>query len=325
MTAILVTGAAGFIGAATAQALLDRGERVIGLDNLNDYYDPALKRARLEKLVGHHNFSFHAQDLTDAAALDFILKQPVRGVIHLAAQAGVRHSITHPLCYIESNITGTVTLLEAMRRTETPYVFVYASSSSVYGANQKLPFATTDRTDEPLSLYGATKKSVEMILAAYCSLYRIPATGLRFFTVYGPWGRPDMAPYLFTRAVLTGTPVRLFAAGELRRDFTYIDDIVHGVIAAFDRPPQEDGLTPPHRLYNLGNNHTERVRDFLAVIEQCCGRQAIIETVAMQPGDAPHTWADITTSIADLDYCPGTSIIQGIPRFVQWFRAHYQL
>lgn len=322
---VVVTGVAGFIGAAVAGALLDQGRAVLGIDILNDYYDPALKRARLARLAGRQGFSFHPVDITDAAGLAEILRPPVAGTIHLAAQAGVRYSIENPLAYIDANLTGTMTLLEALRRAEVGGPFVYASSSSVYGAGATVPFAIGHRTDEPVSIYGATKKATEVLLHAYAHLHRVRATGLRFFTVYGPWGRPDMAPHIFTRAVLTGRPVRLYGAGLLSRDFTYIDDIARGVIAAFDRPPTDDGATPPHRIFNLGNTRAEVVRDFLAAIEEACGRVAIIEEAPMQPGDVPRTWADIAESRAELDFAPTTTIAEGVPRFVSWFRHHYGL
>jgi UDP-glucuronate 4-epimerase len=321
---ILVTGAAGFIGFHTARALMARGEAVIGLDNLNDYYDPALKRARLAEL-GNDRFRFIEVDLADRARIEALAAEhsDIDRVIHLAAQAGVRYSLIDPYTYVQSNVMGPVVLLEACRKLPLLRHFVYASSSSVYGRNTKLPFALEDKTDDPVSLYGATKKADELILNAYAHLYRIPSTGLRFFTVYGPWGRPDMAAYLFTKAIFAGEPIKLFNRGDMRRDFTYIDDIVAGVIAALDRPPGDDGTKPPHRIYNLGNNRAEDLRRFIATIERATNRQAVIEELPMQPGDVYETFADIADSRRDLDFEPKTPIDVGIPRFVDWYRAYH--
>jgi UDP-glucuronate 4-epimerase len=323
---VLVTGAAGFIGYHTARALLTRGEQVIGLDNLNAYYDPKLKRARLEGLSGPR-FAFHEADLADRPQVEALVAAhpDIDRVVHLAAQAGVRYSLIDPYTYIQSNVMGPVVLLEACRKLGRLAHFVYASSSSVYGGNTKLPFAIEDKTDAPVSLYGATKKADELILNAYAHLYRIPATGLRFFTVYGPWGRPDMAAYLFTDAIFAGRPIKLFNRGDMRRDFTYIDDIVAGVLAALDRPPADDGKEPPHRIYNLGNHRAEDLRRFIATIERATNRKAIIEEAPMQPGDVHETFADIEDSRRDLGFDPKTPIDVGIPSFVSWYREYHGL
>jgi UDP-glucuronate 4-epimerase len=323
---ILVTGAAGFIGFHTAEALLARGDSVVGIDDLNPYYDVRLKEARLARLAARPGFSFHRVDIADRAAVEGVFEQhkAVTRIVHLAAQAGVRHSLVDPYSYIRSNLMGQVVLLESARRLARLAHFVYASSSSVYGANRKLPFALEDRTDHPLSLYGATKKADELIVQSYCHLFRLPSTGLRFFTVYGPWGRPDMAAYLFTQAILNSTPIRLFNAGQMRRDFTYIDDIVQGVVAALDRPPADDGPDqPPHRVYNLGNHRAEELRDFIAAIERATNAKAQIIEEPMQPGDVRETLADISASERDLGFHPRTSIDVGIPRFVAWYRSYH--
>src|SRR6185312_1978989 len=322
--AVLVTGAAGFIGYHTARALLARGEQVVGLDNLNAYYDPALKRARLAQL-SEAGFRFLEADLADRPRIESLIagEAAIDRVVHLAAQAGVRYSLTDPYTYIQSNVMGPVVLLEACRKLETLRHFVYASSSSVYGGNAKLPFSIQDKTDSPVSLYGATKKADELILKAYAHLYRIPATGLRFFTVYGPWGRPDMAAYLFTKAIFEGKPIKLFNRGDMRRDFTYIDDITAGVLAALDRPPADNGKDPPHRIYNLGNHQAEDLRRFIAIIERATNRKAIIEEAPMQPGDVHETFADIEDSRRDLGFDPKTPIDVGIPSFVSWYREYH--
>ncbi|MFD2262325.1 SDR family NAD(P)-dependent oxidoreductase [Lacibacterium aquatile] len=321
---VLVTGVAGFIGMHVAEALLARGDQVIGLDNLNSYYDPALKAARLARLEGRAGFVFVKADVSDRDAMNSLAEAhpEITGVVHLAAQAGVRYSLEDPYSYVQSNVMGQVVLVEAMRRLPRLNHFVYASSSSVYGANKKVPFSVDDRADSPLSVYAATKKADELLLHAYCHLYRLPATGLRFFTVYGPWGRPDMAPYLFTSAVFDGRPLKLFNQGKMHRDFTYIDDIVAGVIAALDHPPADDGARPPHRVYNLGNSRSEPLRDFLAAIEAAVGRAAIVELHDMQPGDVVETFADISATTRDLGYEPKVAIGEGIPRFVDWYRAY---
>jgi UDP-glucuronate 4-epimerase len=323
---ILLTGAAGFIGYHTAEALLARGERVVGADSMTAYYEVRLKEARLARLTAHPGFAFERVDIADRAAVEGLTERhpDVTRIVHLAAQAGVRHSLRDPYSYVHSNLMGQVVLLEAAKRLGKLEHFVYASSSSVYGSNRKLPFATEDRTDHPVSLYGATKKADELIVQAYSHLFRLPSTGLRFFTVYGPWGRPDMAYYLFTRAILVGEPLRLFNAGNMQRDFTYIDDIVHGVIAALDRPPADGGADqPPHRVYNLGNHRAEQLRDFIAAIERATNAKAILIEEPMQPGDVHATLADIADSERDLGFRPTTSIDVGVPRFVDWYRSYH--
>ncbi|MEJ0070451.1 MAG: NAD-dependent epimerase/dehydratase family protein [Pseudomonadota bacterium] len=323
---VLVTGAAGFIGYHTAAALLARGDAVVGIDDLNAYYDVRLKEARLARLTGQPGFSFHRVEIGDRAAVEAVFAQhpALTRIVHLAAQAGVRHSLVDPYSYVQSNLMGQVVLLEGARRLGKLGHFVYASSSSVYGANRKLPFAVDDRTDHPMSLYGATKKADELIVQSYSHLFRLPSTGLRFFTVYGPWGRPDMAAYLFTRAILAGEPIRLFNAGQMRRDFTYIDDIVHGVIAALDRPPPDGGPDlPPHRVYNLGNHRAEELRDFIAAIERATNAKARLVEEPMQPGDVRETLADISASERDLGFHPRTSIDVGVPNFVAWYRQYH--
>jgi UDP-glucuronate 4-epimerase len=320
---ILVTGAAGFIGFHVAQALLERGEQVLGVDNLNDYYDVRLKEARLARLERRAGFGFARVDIADAAALAAAVERHpgMTRIVHLAAQAGVRYSIENPGAYIHSNILGHQAILELARRLPDFRHLVYASSSSVYGGNTKLPFAVEDRVDHPISLYAATKRADELISHVYSHLFGVAATGLRFFTVYGPWGRPDMAMYIFTKAILEGRPIRLFNQGDMRRDFTYIDDIVAGVLAALDRPPGAEAGAP-HRVYNLGNHRAEELRRLVALIEQECGRKAIIELAPLQPGDVPETYADIAATIRDLGFAPTTSIDVGVPRFVEWYKSY---
>jgi UDP-glucuronate 4-epimerase len=322
---ILVTGAAGFIGSHVSAALLDRGDQVIGFDNLNDYYEVALKEARLAKLTGRPGFSFFRLDIADAEAVAAALAQhpDIDRVVHLAAQPGVRYSLINPYVYLRCNIDGHVVLLEACRRLSRLAHFVYASSSSVYGANTKLPFAIDDRTDHPVSLYGATKKAMEVISHAYAETWKLPLTGLRFFTVYGPWGRPDMAPILFTRRILAGEPIPVFNHGRMRRDFTYIDDIVAGVIACLDRPPAAVDGAAPHRLYNLGNHRSEALMDFIAQLEAALGVPAVLDFQPMQPGDVPATYADIEASARDFGFSPQVGIDVGVPRFVAWYRDFY--
>ncbi|MBV8168505.1 MAG: GDP-mannose 4,6-dehydratase [Alphaproteobacteria bacterium] len=323
---ILLTGAAGFIGYHTAQTLLARGETVVGVDNVNAYYDVRLKEARLAELTSRPGFSFHKADIGDRPAIEAIVaRHPgISRIIHLAAQAGVRHSLVDPYAYVQSNLMGQVVLLEAARHLKQLDHFVYASSSSVYGDNKKLPFAIDDVTDTPLSLYGATKKADELMTYAYTHLFRLPATGLRFFTVYGPWGRPDMAAFLFTKAIFAGEPIKLFNAGNMRRDFTYVDDIVRGVVAALDRPPADRGADgPPHRVYNLGNSRAEELRDFIAAIERATNKKAIVIEEPMQAGDVRATWADVSASERDLGFKPSTSIDVGIPNFVAWYRQYH--
>jgi UDP-glucuronate 4-epimerase len=321
--AILVTGAAGFIGSHVVRALLDDGRDVVGIDNLNDYYDVSLKEARVERLNAQQRFRFFKADISDRDAMFGIADNnpDITGIIHLAAQAGVRHSLTDPYVYVTANLMGQVVMLEMARRLSKMKHFVYASSSSVYGKNIKQPSSVEDRTDEPRSLYGATKKADELISSAYSDLYGLPSTGLRFFTVYGPWGRPDMAAFIFTRAILAGEPISVFNNGEMWRDFTYVDDIVAGVIRALDRPGPEKS----HRVYNLGNNRSEKLTDFVGLIERALGKKATIRFEPMQAGDVASTYADIETSRRDLGFEPTTPIDIGIPKFIDWYRGYYKI
>ena len=324
---VIVTGAAGFIGYHTARALLERGQPVIGVDNLNDYYDVRLKEARLKELETSKGFTFSRLDLAKPGAFEDLASKTnaLRTVVHLAAQAGVRYSLDHPEPYVQTNVVGHLHVLEACRRAGTLDHLVYASSSSVYGANEDLPFSVEDRVDRPVSLYAATKRSAELISASYSHLYRIPQTGLRFFTVYGPWGRPDMSAYIFTKAIFDDQPVHVFNRGDMQRDFTYIDDIIAGVLAAVDRPPSDDGATPPHRIYNLGNHRTEKLMRFIELIEAATGKKAKLKLDDMQPGDVKATYADIEASRRELGFDPQTSIEDGIPRFVDWYRRHHNV
>jgi UDP-glucuronate 4-epimerase len=320
---ILITGAAGFIGFHVAKTLLDRGDRVVGIDNLNDYYDVRLKEARLALLSVYPAFVFAKLDVADRDGVSALVEghKDLRSIIHLAAQAGVRYSLENPYAYIDSNVMGTLVMLEAARRIDGLTAITYASSSSVYGANQKQPFSVEDRVDDPVSLYAATKRSCELLARAYSHLYGLPATGLRFFTVYGPWGRPDMAAYLFTRAILAGQPIKVFNEGRMARDFTYIDDIVAGTLAAHDRPP----AVGAHRIYNLGNHHPEQLLDFIAVLERLLGRTATKEFLPLQPGDVPESFADIEASRRDLGFDPQTTIEVGLARFVEWYRQYHRV
>lgn len=321
---VLVTGAAGFVGYHVAAALLARGERVIGIDNLNDYYEVSLKEARLARLMPHADFAFDKIDISDREAVLALGARhgEIDRIVHLAAQAGVRHSLIDPYTYIQSNVMGQVVMLEMARRLPSLRHFVYASSSSVYGANTQMPFSVADRVDSPNSLYAATKRADELIAHTYAHLYRLPSTGLRFFTVYGPWGRPDMSPILFARAILAGEPIRVFNDGEMWRDFTYIDDIVDGVLRALDRPASG---TPPHAVYNLGNHRSEKLLDFIAAIESAIGAKAQMKFEPMQPGDVPKTYADIDATRRDLGYAPTTPISVGIPKFIAWYRDYYRV
>lgn len=326
---ILLTGVAGFIGMHTARRLLDRGERVIGIDVLNSYYDPALKRARLATLEGSNAFSFEKMDFSDRdAVLDLVARNPdIDRVVHLGAQAGVRYSLEEPFDYLSSNLTGQLVLMEACRamtgREAGCRNFVYASSSSVYGANREMPFSIDQRTDHPMSFYGATKKAGEVMAQSYAHLYRIPSIGLRFFTVYGPWGRPDMSPYIFTSKIMNGETIQVFNNGEMSRDFTYVDDIVTGVVAALDTPPETGEAGAPHRVYNLGNNRPVPLMDYIGVIERACGKKAVIDFRPLQPGDVLETYADIEATTQDLGFAPTTSIEEGIPCFVEWYRGYH--
>jgi UDP-glucuronate 4-epimerase len=326
---ILITGAAGFIGSHVAQALLTRGDQVVGIDNLNDYYSVALKRARLERLDGAPGFSFIQADVADKTSIDGVLAQAkangqkVTGIIHLAAQAGVRYSLENPYAYADANVMGQVVMLEAARSLDRLDHFVYASSSSVYGSNTKLPFSIDDPVDHPVSLYAATKRAGELITHSFSHIHKLPATGLRFFTVYGPWGRPDMAAYLFCDAIMAGRPIRVFNEGRMERDFTYIDDIVAGVVAALDRPATPDERGVPVRLYNLGNHRSESLLHFISVIEDALGRKAEKSLEPMQAGDVPATYADIAATRRDLGFDPATPIEVGIPKFVAWYKAYH--
>ncbi len=327
---VLVTGVAGFIGMHVARALAASGRAVIGIDNLNDYYPVSLKRDRLALLKETHPslFTFLEVDFADAALLDRQLRDiPFSSIIHLGAQAGVRYSIQNPQAYVQSNLVGHVNMLELARARQLRHL-VYASSSSVYGGNESLPFRVEDRADHPVSLYAATKRADELLSESYAHLYRLPQTGLRFFTVYGPWGRPDMAMWLFTRAILAGDPIAVFNHGKMQRDFTYIDDIVAGVIAAHDNPPEDDGAVKaggsrsPHRLYNIGNNRPEELMRLIALIEQACGRKAVLDFQPMQAGDVHATYADISAISADVGFAPTTALEAGVPRFVDWYRGY---
>jgi UDP-glucuronate 4-epimerase len=318
---ILVTGAAGFIGFHVTQALLARGERVIGIDNVNDYYDPRLKESRLAQIKSDQ-FTLHRLNIADREGLAAALVgQDVTGVIHLAAQAGVRYSLINPYAYIEANVMGHVVMLELARTFKNLKHFVYASSSSVYGGNTKLPFAIEDDVSKPVSLYAATKRADELIGHTYAHLYKMPQTGLRFFTVYGPWGRPDMAAFIFTKAIIEGKPIQLFNNGQMQRDFTYVDDIVAGILRVLDTLPKGEGA--PHRVYNLGNHQSEQLGRFVSILEDAIGKKAIIEYAPMQPGDVPATYADIEASRRDFGFEPRVGIDVGLPRFVQWYRSHY--
>ena len=331
--AVLVTGAAGFIGAATSRALLDRGDEVIGIDNLNDYYDPRLKEARLSSLAQQfdNRFRFERVDFANAEALQRVADSAeIDSIVHLGAQAGVRYSIENPRAYIESNLVGHANMLELGRHGGVRHM-VYASSSSVYGGNKSLPFRVEDRVDHPLSLYAATKKADELISESYANLYRLPLTGLRFFTVYGPWGRPDMAMWIFTTALYAGEPLPLFNGGEMRRDFTYVDDIVRGVIACLDGPPADDGQvkaggsTSPHAIYNIGNSRAEDLMRVVELLEQETGRKALLDPKPMQVGDVKETFADISAMERDHGFKPITGIDEGVPRFVAWYRDYHGL
>jgi UDP-glucuronate 4-epimerase len=331
--AVLVTGAAGFIGAATARALLERGDEVVGIDNLNDYYDPKLKQARLTNLHQQFGSRFRSErvDFADADALkSFTDAIEIDGIVHLGAQAGVRYSLENPQAYVQANLVGHCNMLELARARE-PRHMVYASSSSVYGGNKSLPFRVEDRVDHPLSLYAATKKADELISESYANIYRLRLTGLRFFTVYGPWGRPDMAMWIFVKALYVGEPLPLFNGGEMRRDFTYIDDIVRGVVACLDGPPADDGQvkaggsTSPHALYNIGNSRSEDLMRVVELLEQETGRQALLDPLPMQVGDVRETYADISAIERDHGFKPATSISEGVPRFVKWYREYHGL
>ena len=328
---VLVTGVAGFIGSSVARALLARGDDVVGIDNLNDYYDPSLKRARLARLSSQFadRFRFEEVDFSNASALEELGRtSDFDRIIHVGAQAGVRYSLQNPQAYVQSNLVGHCNMLELARHRRSSH-FVYASSSSVYGGNKSLPFRVEDRVDHPLSLYAASKKSDELMTEAYANLFRLPSTGLRFFTVYGPWGRPDMAMWIFTKALFAGEPLLLFNHGEMRRDFTYIDDIVGGVLACLDSPPPDDGETKaggssgPHAIYNIGNNRSEDLMRVVELLERATNLKALVDPQPMQPGDVRDTFADISAIERDLGFRPATTIDEGVPRFVQWYREYH--
>jgi UDP-glucuronate 4-epimerase len=329
---ILVTGAAGFIGYHVSARLLARGERVIGIDNLNDYYPVSLKNDRIAELEARGGaFRFIPVDFADHRALERALAgEEIVRIVHLGAQAGVRYSIDNPRAYVQSNLVGHVNLLELARERRVDHM-VYASSSSVYGSNETLPFRVEDRVDHPISLYAATKKADELMSETYAHLYRLPQTGLRFFTVYGPWGRPDMAMWIFTKAILAGEPIKVFNGGDMRRDFTFIDDIVTGVVSALDNPPPDDGAEKaggsvgPHRLYNIGNHRSEELGRLIELLEAACGRKAVRDLQPMQPGDVKETYADISAIQRDLGFQPTTAIDVGVPRFVEWYREYHKL
>ena len=331
MKQVLLTGAAGFIGFHTAKALLDRGVQVVGVDNLNEYYDPALKRARLEQLRGASGFIFYKADIADRAAVAEIFKKhtAIDGIVHLAAQAGVRYSLTHPHDYEHSNLDGHLVMLEAARHCKGLKHFVYASSSSVYGGNTKQPFAEDDAVNEPLSLYAATKRAGELMTQSYAHLYGFPATGLRFFTVYGPWGRPDMAYYSFTKDIAEGRPITVFNNGDMKRDFTWIDDCVAGILGALDHPPVAHGKCcigdAPHRIFNLGNNRAENLLEFIEIIEKSLGGRVEKIMAPMAPGDVRETYANISCAQEVFSYNPIMPIDEGLPVFVDWFCDYHKI
>ncbi|MFA5180316.1 MAG: NAD-dependent epimerase [Syntrophales bacterium] len=335
MAEILITGAAGFIGFHLSRRMLAMGRTVVGIDNLNPYYDIRLKEDRLQMLQEHDDFRFIRLDIADREALSSLFaREKPRLVIHLAAQAGVRYSLTNPYAYLDSNLSGFLNILEGCRGVKADHL-VFASSSSVYGANTRMPFSVHDNVDHPVSLYAATKKANELMAHAYAALYKIPCTGLRFFTVYGPWGRPDMALFLFTRAILADEPIDVYNEGRMERDFTYIDDIVEGIVRVLERTPTPDpawdGAHPdpatsfaPYKIYNIGNNQPVALLDFIATLENRLGKKAKLNLLPMQPGDVPATYADVGDLMADVGFKPATSIGAGISRFVDWYREYYK-
>lgn len=322
-----MTGAAGFIGFHTAQRLLAQGRRVVGVDNFSPYYDVQLKRDRLAQLTPHPAFSFVELNIADKGAMEKLWAGhgPFREVIHLAAQAGVRYSLTNPYEYIQTNCMGHLTVLEMCRHTPGFCHLVYASSSSVYGGNEKLPFSVKDDVSQPISLYAATKRSDELMSQSYSHLYDMPQTGLRFFTVYGPWGRPDMSLFIFTKAIVEGEKIPVFNHGQMKRDFTYVDDIVSGVVAALAHAPARAGKKAPHRVLNIGNTRSENLMDFIHTIEEAVGKKAQVEFMDMQPGDVPETFADIEETTAITGFKPTTAIAEGVPRFVAWYKQYYKV
>jgi UDP-glucuronate 4-epimerase len=329
---VLVTGAAGFIGFHLCGRLLARGDEVLGVDNLNDYYDVSLKQARVERLAGKRGFGFEKIDIADRAAMQALFSGRFEAVVHLAAQAGVRYSLVNPLAYSDSNLAGFSHVLEGCRRAK-PGHLVFASSSSVYGADHRAPFSEHDAADHPVSFYAATKRANELMAHSYAHLYAIPVTGLRFFTVYGPWGRPDMAYFGFTESILSGRPIKVFNRGELERDFTYIDDIVEGVVRVIDSPPRPDPSCPldspaqstaPYRLYNIGNNQPVKLLEFIRLLEKLLGRDAVLEMLPMQAGDVLRTCADVSDLQDAVGFRPSTPIAAGLARFVEWYRDFYR-
>jgi UDP-glucuronate 4-epimerase len=321
---ILITGVAGFIGYHLAQRLLAEGNEVYGIDNLNDYYDVALKQARLNRLLPQPNFKFQHLDISDRALIEeLFLANKFDSVVHLAAQAGVRYSLHNPHTYVDSNLVGFTNILEGCRHSQIKHL-VFASSSSVYGANTKIPFAVSDNVDRPISLYAATKKANELMAHAYSHLYQIPITGLRFFTVYGPWGRPDMAYFKFVKAIIEDRAIDVYNFGKMKRDFTYIDDVIEGIVRIVDRPPNNSSDRPAYKLYNLGNNNPVELQEFIATIEQIIGKSARKNLLPIQPGDVMSTYADIDELIQDFGFQPTTSIAVGLEKFVQWFRKYYK-
>ncbi len=334
---LLVTGCSGFIGMHVAEQLLLRGDEVIGLDNMNDYYETSLKEARLNQLQAHTNFRFYRLDLADRRGVaDLFAQERPERVVHLAAQAGVRYSVDHPEVYLDSNLLGFGHILEGCRQASVKHL-VYASSSSVYGGNEKIPFSEEDQVDSPVSLYAATKKANELMAHTYSHIFGIPTTGLRFFTVYGPWGRPDMSPFLFTRAILENRPIQVFNHGDMMRDFTYIDDIVEGVIRALDKPPSGSGVCDtsvcrpnsseltPYRIFNIGNNSPVQLLDYIAALEKAWGKEAMKELKPMQPGDVKKTMANTDRLEAWVGFKPKTSLADGVQRFVTWYKDFYQI
>lgn len=331
---VLVTGAAGFIGYHVAKRLLERGDQVLGLDNLNSYYDVRLKEARVDRLTPFERFRFLKMDHADRASTSSIFSDhPIRRVVHLAAQVGVRYSLVNPYAYADSNITGFLNILEGCRHARVEHL-VFASSSSVYGGNTRLPFSVHDNVDHPISLYAASKKANELMAHSYAHLYGVPCTGLRFFTVYGPWGRPDMAYFIFTKAIMENTPIEVFNFGKMQRDFTYIDDIVEGVLRVLDKPalpqrnwssdtPSPEASSAPYRLYNIGSNQPVELPQFIEVLEEALGRKARMNLLPLQSGDVPATYADIDDLIRDFGFKPSVSLETGVRRFVEWYREYY--
>src|SRR3989344_2142920 len=334
MVKILVTGAAGFIGFHLCRRLMERGDVIIGIDNLNDYYDVNLKLNRVKQIEGKRNFTFIKLDITDREGVHKLFaKEKVDIVVNMAAQAGVRYSLINPYTYIDSNINGFINILEGCRHHEVKHL-VYASSSSVYGANTKMPFSVHHNVDHPISLYAATKKANELMAHTYSSLFKLPCTGLRFFTVYGPWGRPDMALFIFTKAIVEGKPIEVFNHGKMKRDFTFIDDIIEGVVRVIDKIPESnpkwDGDKPdsatsyaPYRVYNIGNNNPVQLMRYIEVLEQCLGKKAVMDMLPMQPGDVPATYADTADLERDVGFRPATPVETGIARFVEWYKSYH--